>query len=225
MPSPQDYFDREYFELHAGKVPYLDYLIGLLDRFGVDGGRVLDVGCGYGFLLGRLSREGLEPVGLELSPHAGSKAVEHSGCPVVVASAENDLPLTSNVFDAVTLFDVVEHVRDVDRSLGELYRVLRPGGRLFMITLNRHSAARPLLGRSWSWYKDPTHVHMFSPADLRRLALEEGFEVVGETTFFNFCSVGESTPWLKVFRRIRRVIEMPACGDSFLLVVRKPLSG
>ena len=49
MPPPQGshdpaYFEREYFQLHPGKRKYLDYLVGLLRRYGVASGRVLDVG-------------------------------------------------------------------------------------------------------------------------------------------------------------------------------------
>ena len=64
------YFEREYFQLHPGKVKYLDYLVGLLRAHGVPAGRVLDVGAGYGFFVAALERAGYEALGLELSPHA-----------------------------------------------------------------------------------------------------------------------------------------------------------
>src|SRR3954471_20049441 len=69
------YFEREYFQLHPGKVKYLDYLVRLLRRHGVPpGGRVLDVGAGYGFFLAALEKAGYEADGLELSEHAAAEA-------------------------------------------------------------------------------------------------------------------------------------------------------
>src|SRR6266852_6329695 len=76
------YFDREYFQLHPGKRKYLDYLIGLLRAHGVAGGRVLDIGSGYGFLLEALARAGYEAQGLELSPHAAARGRRRTGAPV-----------------------------------------------------------------------------------------------------------------------------------------------
>jgi len=78
-PAPRtaeagDYFDREYFQLHPGKRKYLEYLIRLLRTHGVERGRVLDVGSGYGFFLEALEQAGYEPHGLELSPHAVAAA-------------------------------------------------------------------------------------------------------------------------------------------------------
>ena len=78
MHQAADYFEREYFELHPGKVRYLEYLIGLLRAHGVAGGRVLDVGSGYGFLLAALESAGYRPYGIELSPEAVSRAQERT---------------------------------------------------------------------------------------------------------------------------------------------------
>ncbi|MFP5284477.1 MAG: methyltransferase domain-containing protein, partial [Thermoanaerobaculia bacterium] len=100
-------------------------------------------------------------------------------------------------------------------------RCLKPGGKLFVITLNAHSLARPLLGRRWSWYQDPTHVHMF-PARMLREGLEgAGLTVETMTTESNFCSVGEGTKFLKPLRVIGRVVHCPVLGDSLLAVARK----
>ena len=141
---------------------------------------------------------------------------------MLVGTAEHPRPFRDAAFDAVTLFDVLEHVEDCAGALGECARVLRPGGRILLTTLNRRSVARLLLGRHWSWYKDPTHVHMFSAEALGDALRAAGFGAVRARTLFNLCSVGDSTPFLKPLRVVGRVLEVPAVGDSLLLVGESP---
>ncbi|HEX4959928.1 MAG TPA: class I SAM-dependent methyltransferase [Thermoanaerobaculia bacterium] len=217
------YFDREYFQLHPGKVRYLDYLVKLLRTHGVPGGRVLDVGAGYGFFLAALEKGGYEAHGIEVSSHAVEQARRRTRGEVVEQGAEEPFPFQDAHFDAVTLLDVIEHLKDYATTLASCRRCLKPGGKLFVITLNAHSLARPLLGRRWAWYQDPTHIHMFTPRMLREGLEGAGLEVETLVTESNFCSVGEGTKFLKPLRLIGRVIHTPAFGDSLLAVAKRPL--
>ena len=210
-----DYFDREYFVLHEGKRRYLRYLVDLLRAAGLRGGRVLDVGSGFGFLLDELAASGYRPYGIDVASPA-VRAARRRGAAVARASAEEGLPFLAGSFDAVLVLDVIEHVRDFRRLLDECRRVLRPPGLLVVLTLNAHSAARPLLGRRWTWYLDPTHVWMFTPGMLRQALRESGFRPLRSTTMSNFCCVGEGNPKLRPLRRIGRVVETPWFGDSLL---------
>jgi SAM-dependent methyltransferase len=216
------YFDREYFQLHPGKIKYLDYLVGLLARHGVPPqGRVLDVGAGFGFFLAALEKAGYEASGIEISHHAVEQARRRTRGQVVEQGAEAPFPFPGDSFDAVTLLDVIEHLQDYGATLESCRRVLKPGGRLFVITLNAHSLARPLLGKRWAWYQDSTHIHMFTPRMLREGLEGAGLEVETLITESNFCSVGEGTKFLKPLRVIGRVVHTPAFGDSLLAVARK----
>lgn len=215
------YFEREYFQLHPGKIKYLEYLVGLLRSHGVPGGRVLDVGAGYGFFLEALARAGYEADGMEISAHAVEQARRRTGGEVVQQGAEEPFPFPDGRYDAVTLLDVIEHLQDYGTALASCRRCLKPGGKLFVITLNAHSLARPLLGRRWAWYQDPTHIHMFTPRMLREGLVRAGLEVETLITESNFCSVGEGTKFLKPLRMIGRVVHTPAFGDSLLAVARK----
>jgi len=216
-----DYFDREYFELHPGKVKYLDYLVGLLGRHGVPKGRVLDVGAGYGFFLAALEKAGYEAFGLEISEHAAERARRATQARIFVQGAEEPYPFPDDHFEAIAMLDVIEHLRDYGAALAHCHRCLKPGGKLFVITLNAHSLARPLLGRRWSWHQDPTHIHMFSGKMLREGIVGAGFQLERLTTESNFCSVGEGTKFLKPLRLIGRVVHAPILGDSLLAVARK----
>src|SRR5215213_1220437 len=209
------YFDREYFELHPGKVKYLDYLVGLLRSHGVpQGGRVLDVGAGFGFFLAALEKAGYEAHGMEISSHAVAEARKRTRAEVVEQGAEAPFPYPDDRFDAITLLDVIEHLKDYDATLASCRRCLKPGGKLFVITLNAHSIARPLLGKRWSWYQDSTHIHMFTPKMLRDGLAGAGLRIETMTTESNFCSVGEGTKFLKPLRVIGRVVHTPVLGDS-----------
>ena len=216
------YFDREYFRLHPGKRRYLDYLIDLLRAHGVQSGRVLDVGSGFGFFLEALERAGFEPYGLEVSPHAVAEARRRTAAPISTGGAEEPFPFPDAHFAAITLLDVIEHLDRYPDTLASCRRTLAPGGKLFVVTLNAGSLARPLLGRRWSFHLDPTHVHMFSAARLRQALRQAGLVPDTLTTVSNFCSVGEGNPILKPLRLVGRVVRTPWLGDSLLAVARRP---
>jgi SAM-dependent methyltransferase len=211
-----EYFDREFFTLHEGKVRYLRALVELLRRFEVPSGRVLDVGSGFGFFLKSLQEEGYQPYGLEVSDYARQRAREYTAAPIVGQTAERDFPFEPGFFDAVTMFDVIEHIEDYPSTLAECKRTLRPGGRILVMTPSGHSIARFLLGRHWSWHKDPTHVHMFTPGSLVSALRDAGFGDLEAFTLFNFYIVGDATSFLRPLRRIRRFVRVPLIGDSVL---------
>lgn len=219
------YFDRDYFRLHPGKVGYLravaDRLLAATPP-STSPPRVLDLGAGFGFLVDELGRRGVAAWGLE---HA-LLACAHATPPRRLLCADADaLPFGERSFTAVACCDVIEHLVTPQTTLAECHRVLQPGGVLLVITLNAHSVARPLLGRDWAWYQDPTHLHLFSRPALGRALRTAGFARVRVETFFNFHSVGESTPRLRPLARLRRFVTVPWVGDALLaLAWRSPSS-
>ncbi|HHI80087.1 MAG TPA: SAM-dependent methyltransferase [Planctomycetes bacterium] len=87
---------------------------------------ILEIGCGAGNLLRRLSRYG-RTKGLELSRELATLCQERSRRPTLCANAYH-LPLPDESQDLVCLFDTIEHIPDEAKALGEIQRVLRPGG-------------------------------------------------------------------------------------------------
>jgi 2-polyprenyl-6-hydroxyphenyl methylase/3-demethylubiquinone-9 3-methyltransferase len=96
------------------------------------GRRVLDLGCGKGRFGRRLRADGADVVGVDLS--AGMLA-EATGLDRVRASARR-LPFADRSFDAVAAVEVFQHLARVDEVLGEVARVLRPGGTLAVVDRN-----------------------------------------------------------------------------------------
>jgi SAM-dependent methyltransferase len=104
----------------------------LIDALGTVEGRVLDAGCGTGGLLAtlRARRPRLTLVGLEWSAFAAARASAKSAA-MIARGSVNAMPFADASFDAAIAADVLCHAAvDPDRALGELRRVLRPGGRL-----------------------------------------------------------------------------------------------
>lgn len=121
----------------------LDYLNIVLPKLGIkpEGLRALDVGCGGGYLPEELARLGFIVTGVDPAPASIAAAQIHaqqSGLTIDyrVAQAET-LPFPGGSFDLVTCCDVLEHVQDLDRTLSEIARVLKPGGIFMYDTINR----------------------------------------------------------------------------------------
>lgn len=137
------------------------------------GKRVLDLGCRSGALT-RHFLEGNSVVGLDVDAAALEKA-SALGVEPVQANVEEPLPFEDASFDAVVAGELFEHLQFPDALVGEIRRVLRPGGTLAGSVPNAfrvQSRLRFLRGKSPE--DDPTHLRMFSPTMLRELLA--GFE-------------------------------------------------
>jgi SAM-dependent methyltransferase len=91
------------------------------------GTRLLDVGCGTGYMLSRLDR-GIRAVGLDFSPHALELAAERAPGVELVRGSAYHLPFADASFDALLALDVIEHLDDDLRASKEIARVLAPSG-------------------------------------------------------------------------------------------------
>jgi ubiquinone/menaquinone biosynthesis C-methylase UbiE len=108
--------------------------------------RLLDIGCGGGenlMLLRRHASPRIELTGIDVSPEAVTRAAGllQEGAKVFRGSAVS-LPFPSGAFDRVTMFGVMEHIREHDKAILEISRVLAPGGKLYMTTSNYFSLVR-----------------------------------------------------------------------------------
>lgn len=167
--------------------------------------RILDCGCGYGFMLKVLSEmtgaalTGVDPDQSRLD-HARANLPVHDRVSFVAGSA-NALPFGDGRFSHVVCSEVLEHLDDDGTAVAELYRVLEPGG-IVVITVPsadypfgwdppnyvlEHVTGRHLGGeRPWSgiWFG---HQRLYQPEALRNLLTEAGFEVVEERPLTHVC--------------------------------------
>lgn len=137
--------------------------------------RLLDIGSGGGLFLEAVQLHGgWQPEGLEPNAQAARATAERLGLPVLQGGLE-DARYPDAAFDAVTLWDVLEHLHDPLAGLREIRRILRPGGALFVRVPNAASYVRRLCGRYWVGYDLPRHMCVFSPATLARALALAGF--------------------------------------------------
>lgn len=138
-------------------------------------GDLLDLGCATGdFLAVMRSYAGWRVRGLE--PHAGAarQARERYGLRVDEGGAET-LPYAPGSFDVVTMWDVLEHVRDPIRTLRRVYEILRPAGLVVLSLPNRDSWDAVLFGRYWAGLDIPRHFSIFSPRHIAQALESSGF--------------------------------------------------
>jgi SAM-dependent methyltransferase len=147
-------------------------------------GRVLDVGCGVGSVAKAVKREraDLDVSACDVSKSALAAAgAAPGGVEFKLAQAEH-LPFGDGEFDFVWIFDVLEHVESPEQVLGEVARVLRPGGGFHIVL--------PLEGQPWTLYRllgcgtrwkakvrHGGHIQIFSSDRFKEMATASGLPV------------------------------------------------
>lgn len=138
-----------------------------------DGGRLLDLGCAYGFFL-QEARKHFDVCGIELAADAAEHG-RRNGLDVLTGVADDATLDQLGMFDVVTLFDVIEHLPDPRATLALCRRHLNPGGILVMTTGDFGSAVARLLGARWRLMTPPQHLWFFTVESMRRLSV--GFDL------------------------------------------------
>ncbi|TCC61793.1 3-demethylubiquinone-9 3-O-methyltransferase [Kribbella pittospori] len=171
------------------------YFRSVLGRRGLDpaGLRAVDIGCGGGFMAEEFARLGCRVAGVDPSEVSVRTAHAHacsSGLTVgyAVASGER-LPLDTESVELAYCCDVLEHVSDLDRVIGETSRVLKPGGIYFFDTINRTVASKVVVikvAQDWRLTKViDTELHAWNmfikPTELEEALRRHGLRL-GEIT-------------------------------------------
>lgn len=137
-------------------------------------GRLLDVGCGMGEFAAGMATLGWSATGIDFDEAALKVAAQQPGIEVATGSIlDQRYPAAS--FDAITMSNVIEHIPDPVATFAECFRVLRPGGRLIMITPNIESLGHRAFGRDWRGLETPRHLFLWTERALSRLARSAGF--------------------------------------------------
>ncbi len=181
------YFDAVKVGAPRDREPWLVYR-RVLDRLAARSapGRLLDLGCSYGAFLELAAEEGWTPFGVELSKKACDYAARERGLEVFGGTLE-EAGLPDASFDAVTLWDVIEHLDRPLDTVREIHRVLAPGGTMVLFTINQGSLINrmgdvvyKLTGGRWTkplvLLYDIHHNFFFDEATMAGMLRRGGFE-------------------------------------------------
>ena len=131
-------------------------------------GRLLDLGCAYGFFLKEAERY-FDVAGIELAEAAAAHC-RGAGLNVLSGVADADNMARIGKVDVITLFDVIEHLPHPDETLALCDRYLRPGGIIVITTGDFASPFARLAGARWRLMTPPQHLWYLTPDSLRGLA-------------------------------------------------------
>jgi len=145
---------------------------------GVRDGRLLEIGCAYGFFLDEASAS-FQVSGVELAPEAVA-ACRRRGLDVV-READDTFYRSRAPFDVVVMLDVIEHLEAPDEVLRIVHSHTRAGGLMVITTGDFGSLAARLLGRRWRLMTPPQHLWFFTERSLERLLEQRGFRVLRTT--------------------------------------------
>jgi len=155
---------QQFLEDAAGEIAFLDSLTP---------GRILDVGCGLGFLLSALG-EKWQRHGVEVSEYAAAHASKWG---TIHHGQLLEAGFDAEFFDVVVMHHVIEHMPDPIEQLCEVSRVLRPGGRLLFATPDFESGCARRFGDRYRLLHDTTHIRLFSADSAHRLLRDMGFVI------------------------------------------------
>lgn len=169
------YYDNDSSEAHCKNLDNQQEKLKVLTQY-CSSGKLLDVGCAMGGFLHFSQKQGFEVEGVELSTFSAQYVRSNLGLTV----HNSDLchaNLSSTSYDILTLWDVIEHLQSPAATLTEAYRLLRPGGRVFLTTGDIGALFAKLSRKRWHLLTPPQHLFYFTKQSICRALQDAGFQI------------------------------------------------
>lgn len=141
----------------------------------------LDVGCAKGFLVEYMLSKKVDAYGIELFPDVAKEAQDLVGNRRIITGNFETFNFNKS-YDLITMFDLIEHVKDPQKTLTKAKTILNPGGKILIITPNIRSWKRTLLRQNWTAYH-LEHVNCFSCDSMNFFAKKTGLKLVSCESF------------------------------------------
>jgi SAM-dependent methyltransferase len=149
----------------------------LLNRLHPDRGKLVEVGSSMGILLNEFKKDGWDVLGVEPDRNGCRYATNQLGVSTVNTILDN-AALPDDSVDVLVMLHVIEHVPDPLQTLGEVFRVLKPGGHFVMETPRYDTLMFKILGHRERSLGCDGHIYFFTTDSLRKLYEAAGFELV-----------------------------------------------
>lgn len=141
---------------------------------GLPVGSVLDIGCGVGDFLRGMQQAGWKVTGIE--PDCDAQQIALKRLNTLPIPPDQSGTLANASFDLITMWHVLEHVEDLHHQIDELYRLLKPGGRLLIAVPNYKSYDAQVYREFWAAWDVPRHLNHFSSDTLRSIIKSKSFQ-------------------------------------------------
>jgi SAM-dependent methyltransferase len=174
----QRWFNRTYAEKGLSYLRPAEFYSIFLEYLGIrPGDRLLDVGCGPGLLVGEAGRCGVRGYGVDLSLTALAMARRRMPGAWVSCSNAEALPFRDGWFAGVTCIGTLEHFLSTERALGEMRRVLKPGGRACILVPNVRSLKWRLEAKLLHAHEEDSHERAATLEDWHEVLSRGGFAI------------------------------------------------
>jgi SAM-dependent methyltransferase len=240
--DPVSYYSQEYF---SGGQPdgYADYLgaepvlrrdfarvLAFLRQYRPRG-RLLEIGCAYGFFL-QEARRHFDVSGIELAKDAAAYC-RRSGLNVLQGGVDEDKFRRLGMMDVIILLDVIEHLPNPKETIELCSHHLSPGGVLLLTTGDFGSVVARVAGAKWRLMTPPQHLWFFTRESFRRFAESAGLEFVSYDHPWKLVPLSLITFQLARILGLRptRLPQVSGFGipinlfDAMRVVLRKPSRG
>ena len=171
-------------------MPHDDYAQRMLDKIEKfkKHGTILDIGSGAGYFLYKAKNRNWNTYGVELTDGNYQFERDRLGLKIEKKDIEQ-AELEKDFFDVVTMFDVIEHMKDPAMVLKKVFNSLKEGGILCIETPNIYSIYYRLIGRNWISFSEISHLYFLEQNTLSRILDKTGFKTIHtETDNVNFFS-------------------------------------
>ncbi len=221
-------YTQDYFQ-GARKDGYADYLgseailrkefqsaVGSLRRSGRTSGRLLEIGCAYGFFLAEASKTfevlGIEPC-VEAANFCRSKGLE-----VTAGFVDAETVSSKDRFDVVVMLDVIEHLSDPLNTLRLMNHRLNPGGCVLVTTGDWDSILSRVMRSYWRLMTPPQHLFFFSKRTLAAVLERAGFRIV------QFARPAKLVPVSLILFQLARIVGLKPRAVSWMNTTALPVN-